>query len=95
MRDGPDYRVMILPAARRQLLAIRPPAQDRIRQAIRQLAADPTPADSIPMTGKATGLHRLRVGMHRVVYRIHDDKLVVLVIRFGHRGNVYSGFEQI
>ena len=95
MRDGPDYRVMILPAARRQWLAIRPPAQDRIRQAIRQLTTDPTPAGSIPMAGKAVGLHRLRVGMHRVVYRIQDEELIVLVIRIGHRGNVYSGFEQI
>jgi mRNA interferase RelE/StbE len=85
--------VEILPAARKELLALRPAAQDRIRKAIRALAEEPVPADSIPMRGKGTGLHRLRVGTYRVVYRINRERLRVLVIRIGHRSEVYRGFE--
>jgi mRNA interferase RelE/StbE len=33
--------------------------------------------------------YRLRRGDYRVVYELHDDRLVVLVIRIGHRREVY------
>ena len=36
-------------------------------------------------------LYRIRVGSYRVVYRIEDEFLVVLVIRIGHRRDVYRG----
>lgn len=87
------WQVEILPAARKELLALRHPIQDRIRKSIRSLADDPTPADSIPMRGKGMGLHRLRVGSHRVVYRIQAERVCVLVIRIGHRAEVYRGWE--
>ncbi len=34
-------------------------------------------------------LYRLRVGPHRVIYQIQDDKLVVLIIRVRKRGEAY------
>ena len=34
--------------------------------------------------------YRLRVGRYRVVYTIEDDRLVVQVIRVGHRRAVYQ-----
>ena len=37
------------------------------------------------------GLWRIRVGAYRVVYAIEDDRLVVLVIKIGHRRDVYRG----
>ena len=35
--------------------------------------------------------HRLRVGDHRVIYQVVDDRLLVLVIDIGHRREVYRG----
>jgi mRNA interferase RelE/StbE len=87
------WLVEILPAARRQLLALRNPIQTRIRTAVRALADDPTPPDSIAMRHKGAGLHRLRVGNYRVVYRVQAERVRVLVIRIGHRGEVYRGWE--
>jgi mRNA interferase RelE/StbE len=66
---------------------------DRLRAAIRSLGDDPMPPDSIPMRGKGIGLRRLRVGSHRVIYRIQSERVTVLVIRIGHRSDVYGGFE--
>ena len=34
-------------------------------------------------------LCRVRQGTYRIVYAIHDDRVVVEVIRVGHRGDVY------
>jgi mRNA interferase RelE/StbE len=35
------------------------------------------------------GNYRLRVGDWRVIYTLRDDVLVVLVLRVGHRREVY------
>jgi mRNA interferase RelE/StbE len=92
MRPG-RWHVELLPVARRELLALRNPIQQRVRGAIRALADDPTPAESIMMRGKGIGLYRLRVGSYRVVYRVQAERVTVLVIRIGHRGEVYRGWE--
>jgi mRNA interferase RelE/StbE len=36
-------------------------------------------------------LWRIRVGNFRILYEIHDRRLIVLVIRIGHRKDVYRG----
>lgn len=43
-----------------------------------------------PLKGGLSQLWRYRVGDFRVIYELHDDTLVVLVIRIGHRRDVYS-----
>ncbi len=34
--------------------------------------------------------YRIRIGDYRVIYEIHDDKLIVTVITIGHRREVYE-----
>lgn len=65
------------------------PASDaaRILDAIRRLADDPFPAAAKKLKGEE--LFRIRVGVYRVLYEIHDDRLVVVVVKVGHRRNVY------
>lgn len=41
------------------------------------------------LKGGLAGLHRYRVGDYRVICEIQDTALVVLVIRVGHRKDVY------
>jgi len=41
------------------------------------------------LTGQLDGLWRYRVGPYRIVCRIEDQRMVVLVVRIGHRSNVY------
>jgi len=90
-----QFKILIAPAAVKSLASLRGPVQDHVRGAIRGLANDPTPPESIAMRGKGAGLHRLRVGEYRVVYRLRREKVTVLVIRIGHRGDVYRGFEPL
>ncbi len=44
-----------------------------------------------PLQGPLGELWRYRIGPYRVVCRIEDDRLVVLVVRVGHRREVYQG----
>lgn len=42
-----------------------------------------------PMTGQLAGLRSLRIGFYRAIYSIEHEKLSILVIKLGHRKNVY------
>ena len=65
------------------------PAADRHRviEAIDRLAEEPNAGGTLK--GEFSGLRRLRVGQYRVVYEVMGNELVVLVIRIGHRREVY------
>jgi mRNA interferase RelE/StbE len=43
-----------------------------------------------PLTGDLKGLWRYRVGDHRIVAAIEDDRFVVLIVTVGHRREVYD-----
>lgn len=45
---------------------------------------------SEPMKGNFAGLCRYRVGDYRIICRIEDDILTVLVLKIGHRKNIYN-----
>lgn len=82
------YTVEILPKAKKQLAIL--PAEDRRRigKKIDTLEVNPRPAGCIKLSGE-DDLYRLRVGDYRLVFSIQDDILYVLVIRIGHRREVY------
>ena len=43
-----------------------------------------------PLLADMSGLWHYRVGDYRIVCRIEDDKMVVLVLAVGHRRNIYD-----
>ena len=56
---------------------------------IDQLAVSPyTPNNNVTRLKGERG-YRLRVGDWRVLYEIHDDVLVIEIIKIGPRGDVY------
>jgi mRNA interferase RelE/StbE len=65
------------------------PKQDvkRIMQRIRSLADDPRPVGCEKLSGQER--YRVRQGAYRIIYEIEDDRLIVLVVKVGHRRDVY------
>jgi mRNA interferase RelE/StbE len=61
----------------------------RIVEAAEALAEDPRPSGVQKVRG--TPYMRIRVGSYRVVYEVRDEDLVVLVVKVGHRREVYRG----
>jgi len=84
-----NYRVVIKPSAAKEIEAV---GQKRDRQRIvtriRSLAREPRPVGCEKLSGRRD-LYRLRVSRYRIVYSVSDPELVVLVIRVGHRKEVY------
>jgi len=82
------YRVQIKAPALKSLKKISEPDQSRIMRRVDALADDPRPAGVKKLQG-ADDLYRLRLGASRVIYQIQDDILLVLVVRIGHRKEIY------
>ncbi|MEO1148639.1 MAG: type II toxin-antitoxin system RelE/ParE family toxin [Cyanobacteria bacterium J06638_22] len=78
--------------ARRELRRLDRQTQDRILDWIREtLATEEDPR----RTGKALrgtmrGLWRYRIGDYRIITQIQDDIVVILVVRIGHRRDIYE-----
>ena len=84
-----SYKVFIKPSAAKEIEAVgRREDRQRIVTRIRSLARDPRPFGSEKLSGK-DDLYRIRVGRYRVVYSVGDAELAVLVVRIGHRKDVY------
>lgn len=63
-------------------------AARRLADAISELASEPRPSGCLQVKG-GDGELRIWVGDYRVVYDVRDEELVVLVLRLGHRREVY------
>lgn len=85
------YLVELTPAARRQLRKLEQQTARRVLLELANLQADPRPPGSRAMVGQPNRW-RVRVagaGDYRVVYEVHDQQLLVLVITIAHRREVY------
>jgi mRNA interferase RelE/StbE len=54
---------------------------------ISRLADEPRPPDSCKLCGQEK--YRVRCGRYRILYAIEDDVLCVIVVKVGHRKDVY------
>ena len=82
------YTIQILPAAVRAIRKLPPEAKRRVQAAIELLAQDPRPPAATKLTARAEW--RVRTGDYRVLYRIEDDILTVVVVGAGHRREIYD-----
>ncbi|MBN1320702.1 MAG: type II toxin-antitoxin system RelE/ParE family toxin [Thermoleophilia bacterium] len=82
------YRVFIKPSAVREIEGVADKRQrQRIVAKIEALSHDPRPPGCEKLTGREQ--YRVRQGPYRIVYAIEDDRLVVYVVKVGHRSSVY------
>jgi mRNA interferase RelE/StbE len=78
--------------ARRAVKSIaRLPRQDqqRVRAAIDLLAEEPRPPGCTKLAGEDS-VYRVRIGDYRILYEVMDARLVIHVVRVGHRREVYQ-----
>ena len=88
MASGRKYRIEFAPAATRQFKKLSREAQVRISRRIDTLAERPRPHGVKKLEGEDS-LYRVRVGDYRVIYKIEDKLLLVLVLTLAKRADVY------
>jgi mRNA interferase RelE/StbE len=88
---GGSWRVEISRSAEKQIQKIDRAAQGSILRFLRERvqAADNPRQWGKPLHGDKGGLWRYRVGDYRLICEIQDERVTVLVVRVGHRKDVY------
>lgn len=82
------YKVSIKRSAVKEIEAIpQKKERQRIIRRIGQLAEDPRPPGAKKLSGN--NKYRVRQGSYRIVYSIEDNELIVVVVKVGHRKDVY------
>ncbi|MCZ6915697.1 MAG: type II toxin-antitoxin system RelE/ParE family toxin [Gemmatimonadetes bacterium] len=82
------YSIEISRTAEEQLKKLDPDDRPRVAKAMVALADDPHPQGSRKLTGY-DDVFRIRVGRYRVLYSVTGKKLIIIILKIGHRKNVY------
>lgn len=79
-------------SAARAIRKLDPQVRNRIRKATETLADDPLRGKPLQMDLK--GLRSWCTGDFRIVYRVIEDRIEILVVAVGHRRDVYDRLRQ-
>ena len=82
-----SYEIVFTDTSRKQLKKLEEDTQERIVKALERIRIRPE-VHVKKLVGDPG--YRLRVGEYRVIIDIYKDKLVILVIKIGHRKNIYK-----
>jgi len=84
------YEILIKASAAKEIEDV-PNRKDRRRiiERIRSLGDEPRSPGCQKLSGQDK--YRVRQGVYRIVYSIKDETLVVQIVKFGHRKDVYRG----
>jgi mRNA interferase RelE/StbE len=82
------YRIELTHRAEKDLDRLPTDVKIRIIHKIETLSENPRPHGVEKLSGEE-GFYRIRVGDYRVIYEIQDDVILVLVLRLGHRSDIY------
>lgn len=82
------YRIEFVKQAAKQFKALPTQEQQRLQPKIDALATEPRPVGVVKLSGEQD-LYRIRVGDYRIIYNIQGDQLLILVVKIGHRRDVY------
>jgi mRNA interferase RelE/StbE len=85
------YNVVLHREAKKDIKKLHPQIRSRVIAALEEIAENPRQHGAIMLTGYVD-LYRYRVGHHRIVYRVNDDELEVLVLDAKPRGEVYKKY---
>lgn len=83
------YRVDVLPPVRKALKEIDKRYVSKILERLTLLETDPRHNGSKKLSGEPN-LYRTRVGCYRIIYKIFDDQVMVIVVNVDHRKDVYK-----
>lgn len=83
-----NYLIEFSKRAEKQFLALPQSIQERLVPHINALAENPRPSKVKKLVGEENQ-YRIRVGDYRIVYQIQDQLLLVLILKIGHRSDIY------
>ena len=87
------YRIEFVRSARKEFVKLPKQIQSKVVSALELLATNPfSELIKFKKIKGAADLYRIRIGDYRIIYAIQNEVLKVVVIKIGHRKEVYRGF---
>jgi mRNA interferase RelE/StbE len=83
-----NYKIEIKKSAAKEISKLPKVAIKRIVNKIQTLSDDPRPDGCKKLSGDEK--YRIRIGVYRVLYSIMDEKLVIFIVKVGHRKDIYE-----
>jgi len=85
------YSIKFLPDAKKELEKIDFVIQKQIKEKITILASNPflLKNNIKPLKGKFSGKFRLRVRSYRIIFRVVEKELIIIIVRISHRSDIY------
>lgn len=84
-----NYKIEITASAEKSLKKIPKKDLGKVIEAIQVLAISPFPSGCRKLKGEED-VYRVRQGNYRIIYEVIDKKLIVLVLKIGHRKDIYK-----
>jgi mRNA interferase RelE/StbE len=82
------YRIEFSPTAERQFKKLSKEVQIRLKHRIDILPENPFPR-GVKKLSAEENIYRLRIGNYRIIYQVQGKALLILILKLGHRKNVY------
>lgn len=87
-----SYQIEFTKSAEKEFERLPARVQSRAVEALQLLSQNPySELLKIKKLKAAEDLYRIRLGDYRIVYEIRNGRLIILVIKIGHRSTVYRG----
>jgi mRNA-degrading endonuclease RelE of RelBE toxin-antitoxin system len=98
--EAPSYEVRFTAGAKRQILALDGSIRKHLRKVLEKKLALSPKQHGAPLVGVLRGFWSHHFASHRIIYRIYDDRNLVVVCavgprREGHKSDIYRQFEAI
>jgi len=83
-----NYEIELAPKAEKQFKKLAKDIQKRVSKRIDKLGKNPRPKGVTKLSGE-DDIYRVREGDYRIIYAIQDHLLLVLIVKIGHRRDIY------
>ena len=83
-----NYSIEISRSAEKTLTKLPKDKLRKVISAIKVLAVNPRPAGCRKLSGQIN-VYRIRVGKFRIIYEVVEKKITIIVLKIGHRKDVY------
>ena len=84
-----DYEIEITRTAEKRLKKLPRQDQKRVVDAMLALSSEPWPRGARKLQGYKD-VFRIRVGSYRILYSVEERKLIIIILKVGHRGDIYQ-----
>jgi mRNA interferase RelE/StbE len=84
-----SYKIEWRRSIKKDLKGISKTEISKIIGAVESLSEEPRPTKSKKLSGSEF-TYRIRIGNYRVIYEIHDETILIEVVKMGHRKDVYK-----